>query len=84
MPAASPAATNACSAAEDPPLVISPPALSGIPNHCRNQSITIASIWLGPLAVSHVAAFALKPDARKSAGTPGHVGQVGTKPNDRG
>ena len=61
-----------------------PPAVSGYPSQRRNQSITTASSWLGPLALNQVAALMLKPLARKSASTPGHVGADGTKPNARG
>ena len=61
-----------------------PPAVSGYPIQFRIQSTTTSSNWLAPLAVSQVAAFRLKPAQRKSATTPGHVGEVGTKPKHLG
>ena len=46
--------------------------------------MTTSSSWPGPLAVSQVAALVWYPDAMKSASTPGHVGEDGTKAKERG
>ena len=46
--------------------------------------MTTSSSWLGPLAMSQVAKLTLKPAARKSASTPGQVGEAETNARERG
>ena len=84
LPAASRAPTKASRLAAAPPLVKSPPALSGYPTQRRNQSITTSSSWLGPLDTSQAPWLMLYPAAMKSASTLGHVGDDITSPNARG
>ena len=46
--------------------------------------MTTHSSWLGPLPTSQLHALRLYPEARKSATTPGHVGEEGMKPKQPG
>ncbi len=50
---------NTSTLAAEPPLVSTPPALSGKPSQRRNQPITTSSTWLAPLATSQMQALTL-------------------------
>ena len=70
--------------AAEPPLVNTPPAVSGMPSHSRNQSSTTSSTWLGPADSSHVPWKTLKPPVSMCARKLGQVGEEGMKAKKRG